>query len=111
MEQSLITLLESFGYPVRRQGSISGRYPATFLTIWCDGSPDHAYYDNRPFGTAWQYSIYIYSSVPDVLFSLTEAVRQKLMDAGWTVPSKGSDAPSDEPSHAGKSITAYYLEI
>ena len=48
MEDALITILESFKYPVYRQGSMSNdaEYPETFITFWNNTSDNHAYYDN-----------------------------------------------------------------
>ena len=48
MEDTLITLLESLGYPAYRQGSITENkpYPDHFFTFWNNDSPDHAHYDN-----------------------------------------------------------------
>ena len=48
MEDNLIEILSSFGYPVYRQGSMSDDavYPPTFITFWNFDSPDHSYYDD-----------------------------------------------------------------
>ena len=61
MEDNLIEILESFGYPVYRQGSLSDdeTYPGTFFTFWNNDSPDHAHYDNFEYGTVWDFSIYV----------------------------------------------------
>ena len=103
MEDALVEILESFGYPVFRQGSMEDgkRYPATFITYRRVGSPDHAYYDNADFGTGWDYSVYVYSSDTNTCFTLTTNIRSALKAAKWIVPSKGSDVTSDEPSHIG----------
>ena len=51
MEDTLIQLLESFGYPVIRQGSLPAdqAYPDTFFTFWNSTEDGQSFYDN---GTA-----------------------------------------------------------
>lgn len=113
MEDSLLTILDSFGYPVFQQGSMSDKsaYPETMVTFWCNGSPDHAYYDNAEYGTAWSYNVYVYSCKADVVYSLIANIRAALKAAGWIVPSKGFDADSDEETHIGKGIECFYLDV
>lgn len=112
MEDALITILESFNYPVFRQGSLSDEdpYPDTFITFWNNQSPDHSYYDNSDYGTAWNFGVYTYSSNATLCYSLTNDIRTALKEAGWVVPSKGYDVTSDEPTHIGRGLDCYYLE-
>ena len=112
MEDELLTILESFKYPVFRQGSMDddAPYPETFVTYRRIGSPDHAYYDNGVFGTNWDYSVYIYSSVVNNCYSLTESIRTALKNASWIVPSKGYDIQSDEDTHIGLGLDCYFLQ-
>lgn len=113
MEDNLITILESFGYPVYRQGSMSDdeQYPETFFTFWNNDSPDHAHYDNSDYGTAWDFSIYVYSSDPIMTYSLLLDARNALKAAGWITPSKGFDVASDEATHTGRGLEVFYLEV
>lgn len=112
MEDNLIAILESFKYPVYRQGSMSAdaAYPATFFTFWNNGSPNHAHYDNDEYGTEWDYNIFVYSSDPEVVYSLLEQARQALKDAGWITTSHGFDAASDEATHTGRGLEILYLQ-
>lgn len=110
MEDELIAILESLGYTVRRQGSMTEEYPDSFFTFWNTDSPDHAHYDNRRYGTAWAYSIFAYSTDPDLAYAMLDEARELMEARGWTVPGRGSDAASDEPTHTGRTLTAYYLE-
>lgn len=112
MEDSLIEILESFGYPVYRQGSMSDDavYPETFLTYWNNGSPNHSHYDNDEYGTAWDYNIYVYSSDPELVYSVLMQARKALKEAGWVTPSKGFDVASDEASHTGRGLEIFYLD-
>ena len=113
MEDALITILESLGYPVFRQGSLSvdDVYPDTFFTFWNTGSPDHAYYDNEDYGTEWSFGVYIYSTNPETAYSGLADARSALKSAGWTVPSKGFDVVSDEITHIGRGLNVTYKEF
>ena len=113
MEDKLIEILSQFNYPVYRQGSMSDDdvYPETFITFWNVESPEHAYYDNKDYGTSWTFNVYVYSSEPDVAYSLIIDIRNALKSAEWLVPSKGFDTPSDHETHIGRGLEIYYLEI
>jgi hypothetical protein len=113
MEDALITILESFKYPVYRQGSMSNdtAYPATFITFWNNDSPDHAHYDNTEYGTNWDYNVYVYSSDPSLTYSLLSDIRTALKAAGWIVTSNGFDVASDEATHTGRAIECIYMEF
>jgi hypothetical protein len=110
MEDALVTILESFNYPVDRQGSMSA-YPETFITFWNNDSPDHAHYDNAEYGTNWDFNVYVYSTDPSMTYSLLSDIRTALKNAGWIVPSKGFDVASDEASHTGRGIQCLYMEF
>lgn len=112
MEDELIAILETFKYPVYRQGSMSDdtAYPDTFFTFWNNASPDHASYDNDGYGTAWDYNIYVYSNDPELVYSVLMQARTALKNAGWVVPSKGYDVASDEATHTGRGLEIFYLD-
>lgn len=112
MEDNLIAILSTEGVPVYRQGTLSrdAVYPETLITFWNNASPDHAHYDNNDFGTAWDYSVFVYSSDPDKIYSTMESIRQKLKAAGWIVPSKGYDVASDEATHTGRALEIFFLD-
>lgn len=112
MVDNLISALTTLGYPVFRQGSLTENepYPDTFITFWNNESPDHAYYDNTDFGTAWAFSVYVYSNDPALTYSVLDQIRQILKNDNWIVPGKGYDATSDEPTHTGRGIEIFYLE-
>lgn len=112
MEDVLIAILETYGVPVYRQGSMSNneKYPETFITFWNNNAPDHTHYDNDAFGTAWEYTVNVYSSDPAVPYSMLDTIRTALKTAGWSVDGRGYDTPSDEQTHTGRGITCSYLE-
>ena len=113
MEDALITILETFGVPVYRQGSMEAEatYPETFITFWGNDSPDHSHYDNGEYGTEWDFSVNVYSSDPSSTYSLLSGIRSALKENGWIPASKGFDVQSDEPTHTGRGIEVYYLQV
>ena len=113
MDEKLITILETFKYPVLRQGSMeeSEQYPPTFLTFWNTESADHAHYNNEDYGTVWEFDVNVYSTVPDTTYTLLSQVRKALKENGFIVPGKGHDVASDEVTHTGRGLTALFLEI
>lgn len=111
MEDNLIELLESLGYPVYRQGSLTkNAYPDSFFTFWNVDSPDHSHYDNENYGTEWNFSVYFYSENPALTYSVLADARILLKQNGWIVPSQGFDVRSDKASHTGRGLTVFYLE-
>lgn len=113
MEDNLIKVLASFGYPVYRQGSMSNDeiYPETFFTFWNNDSLDHSHYDNAEYGTEWDFDVNIYSSNPELTYSVLANARVALKAAGWIIPSKGHDVASDEATHIGRGLNAIYLQV
>ena len=80
MEDNLIQLLEEYGYPVIRQGSLAQdeEYPENFFTFWNNDSADHSHYDNGEHGTEWNFDVNFYSSDPEKTYSILEDARKKL---------------------------------
>lgn len=113
MEDNLIMILEEFGYPVYRQGSLTEdtKYPATFITFWNSDSADHAHYDNDEYGTVWNFDVYVYSNNPALTYSLLDNIKTQLKRNKWIVSGRGYDVTSDEPTHTGRGLNVNYLEI
>lgn len=113
MEDNLIEILSSFGFPVFRQGSLTEDepYPANFFTFWNNDSPDHAYYDNKEYGTAWDFDVNFYSNNPENTYSVLSQARTKLKDSGWIISGRGYDLASDEPTHTGRGFNAINLSF
>ena len=111
MKEDLITLLEATGYPAYQQGSIGEdeEYPESFFTIWNFDTPE-THYDNNPVNALWGFWISFYSSDPALVESVPAGIVSTLRAAGWIVEGKGEDALSDEKTHTGRRITAYYRE-
>lgn len=113
MEDNLIEVLTTLGYPVYRQGSMSDEeaYPETFITFWNYDSPDHNHYDNDDYGTEWSFNIYVYSSDPELTYSVLLDARSALKADGWICQGKGFDVQSDEETHTGRGLNVIYMEF
>lgn len=113
MEDKLIEILSTFGYPVFRQGSLAEdeKYPDNFFTFWNNDSPDHAHYNNSEYGTEWDFDVNFYSIDPETTYSVLANARVKLKQEKWIVPSKGYDVATDEPTHTGRGMRIFYLQV
>ena len=113
MEDKLIGILETFGYPVVRQGSLGPdeEYPDSFFTFWNNDSPDHAHYDNAEYGTEWDFDVNFYSIDPEKTYQVLADARIKLKQNKWIIPGKGYDVASDEVTHTGRGMRVFYLEF
>lgn len=108
MEDRLIELLETFGYPVFRQGSLSEDepYPDTFFTFWCNDEYEAAAYDNETKRVTYDFDVNVYSTDPTTVYSLTSSARALLKKNGFVTPSRGYDVGSDEETHTGRGMNA-----
>lgn len=113
MRDEITTLLESFGYPVRLQGSFapSEAYPDNFFTVWNNTSTDWSHYDNAPTGTVWDFTVYFYSNDPSNVITKTGAAIALLRQNGWIISGKGYDAAADDPNFTGRAFEAIFAEI
>lgn len=112
VKTNLITILESFEYPVFLQGSLAKDepYPTSFFTIWNDETLDGNHYDNDAISIVWDFTIYFYSVDPALVNTVLVQAKTLLKQNGWIVGGKGYDVPSDEPSHTGRAIDALFVE-
>lgn len=111
MEDELIELLESFGYPVIRQGSLApdSSYPNTFFTFWNNDETGESFYDNETASVDYSYDINVYSNDPDLTYSLLSQARILLKQNRWIIATRGYDVPSDEITHTGRGMEVIYL--
>ena len=112
MEDLLISMLETLGYPVRLQGSLlpDESYPDHFFTFWNDSADGTSYYSNTEGAIVWAYSINFYSNDPLLTNSTLLEAKKLLKNAGFIVTGAGYDLPSDEPTHTGRGIEALYRQ-
>ena len=112
MKDELITLLESFGYPVRLQGSLAEneQYPDSFFTFWNSDTTDGSHYDNDPINYVWDFDVNFYSINPTLVNTVLLEARTLLKANGWIISGKGYDVATDEPTHTGRGINVIYIE-
>lgn len=110
MEDKLIGLLQNFGYPVRRQGSMTQdeKYPDTFFTFWNNDEDEDKSYDNETISVLYDYNVYVYSSDPDKAFGLLREARTLLKNNKFIIATRGFDVASDEPTHIGRGMNILY---
>lgn len=106
MEDELIKLLESFGYPVRRQGSLADDedYPETFFTFWNNDEYEKRAYDNETKFVEYDFDVNVYSIDSELAYDLLNQARQLLKSNGFVTPSRGYDVTSDEKTHTGRGM-------
>lgn len=111
MEDNLISILETFGFPVFRQGSLnpSDSYPDTFFTFWNNSENGHSFYDNDVVLIDWDFDVNIYSDDPGLAYTLQKQTRKKLKNNNWIILQYGSDVPSDEITHIGRGMRVAYI--
>lgn len=111
MEDKLIELLESFGYPVIRQGSLleDEPYPPTFFTFWNNDDYEHSAYDNQTLNAESNFDVNVYSDDVQTTYDLLRRARRLLKENGFSAPSRGHDVASDENTHTGRGMNVTIL--
>ena len=112
MEDNLIELLETFGFPVIRQGSMSNNetYPPTFFTFWNNGEYEQKSYDNNTIAVIHDFDVNVYSDDPETVYNLLKQARTLLKNNGYQTPNRGHDLASDVDTHTGRGINVTYLQ-
>lgn len=112
MKKLLIETIQSLGYPIFLQGSLSKEeaYPDTFFTFWNNDSIDVEFYDNEAFSTVWDFDLNVYSNKPSLVNTLLLEAKKLLKQKGFIVNGKGYDVGSDEPTHTGRGINVLKIE-
>lgn len=112
MEDNLIELLETFGYPVIRQGSLAedAPYPPTFFTFWNNTTYEHRAYDNATEFVIYDFDVNVYADDPATVYDLLKQARTLLKSNGYQIPDRGHDLASDVDTHTGRGINVTYLK-
>lgn len=112
MEDNLIKLLESFGYPVIRQGSLAENepYPQTFFTFWNNGEYEQKAYDNTTIAVVVDFDVNVYADDPAKVYELLQQARTLLKNNGYQTPDRGHDLASDVDTHTGLGMNVTYLQ-
>lgn len=112
MEDTLRNLLETFGFPVIRQGSLApeASYPETFFTFWNNSETEQSAYSDQTLAVVYDYDINVYSRSPETVYNLLREARQLLKQNGWQTPDRGHDLASDEITHIGRGMEVTFLQ-
>lgn len=112
MEDLLIEILESFGFPVKLQGSLlpNEQYPDHFFTFWNNNSYGESYYDNDEKSTTYDYDVNFYSINPEWVYSKLRDAKVALKSVGFIISGDGYSVMSDEPTHDGRGMNVLYLK-
>lgn len=113
MEDKLINLLDAFGYPVIRQGSLNDddKYPDTFITFWNNSEFENSAYDNNTHSVVYDFDVNVYSNTPATAYNLLAEIRKVLKLNGFSAPTRGYDVASDENTHIGRGMNVTILTI
>lgn len=115
MEDKLIELLETFGFPVFRQGTLADDepYPDDFFTFWENDSYDGSHYNNENISTIWNYDVNFYSSNPENVYSKLKEAIKLLKKNSFIISGKGHDVATDpdNTTHTGRGTQILYLEM
>lgn len=111
MEDLLIELLSTFGYPVRLQGSLAENedYPDHFFTFWNRSSDSQAFYDNDEHSIVYLYFVGFYSTDPERVYSVLREAKTLLKANGFIISGDGYSVASDELTHDGRGMDVSYL--
>ena len=98
MEDLLIEILEEFGCPVIRQGSMDPEeeYPEHFFTFWNNESTDRSHYDNQCVSKVYDFDVNVYSVDPEKTYTI--------------ISGDGYDVASDEKTHTGRGVNALFMK-
>ena len=112
MEDLLIEVLSSFGYPVRLQGSLAEdeEYPNNFFTFWNNNSNSQSFYDNDESTIVYDYDVNFYSNDPEAVYTKLREAKKLLKQNGFIVSGDGHSVSSDEPTHDGRGMNVLYLQ-
>lgn len=102
MKQILLNVLNTFGYPVFLQGSLGENdpFPPAFFTFYINDSADISF-DNKDDYCTYQMQVIFYANDPILVESIAEQSRTALKAAGFIPNGRGTDIPSEEPTHTG----------
>lgn len=110
-EDLLIETLETFGFPVRLQGSLSQdeKYPDNFFTFWNNDSSGESFYDNKENSTLFDYDVNFYSTDPEKVYRILREAKEKLLAKDFIISGDGYSVASDELTHTGRGMNILFL--
>lgn len=113
MEDFLIEILSTFGFPVRRQGSLleDEPYPDNFFTFWGNFADTQSAYDNQENSIIYSYDVNFYSTDVEKVYGVLREAKKKLKENGFEAWGDGYDVMSDETTHYGRGFSVSYLKV
>ena len=107
-EDKLIEVLESFDYPVCLQGSLADdeEYPETFFTFWNNETTPETFYDNDSHSETAVFDVNVYSTDPQIVYSLLRDAIEALKKEGFEFTDSGHSVASDVNTHTGRGCNA-----
>lgn len=113
MEDFLIEILSTFGFPVRRQGSLLEEepYPDSFFTFWSNSADAQSTYDNQENSILYSYDVNFYSTDVEKVYEVLREAKKKLKENGFEAWGDGYDVMSDETTHYGRGFNVSYLKV
>lgn len=111
-KENLITILETFGYPVILQGSMQPDedYPDDFITFQTFDSDTPLSFDNDDAVTTWTFNVNYFSNNPANVAENPPLIRTALKTAGFIPHGRGYDLISDDPNFTGWAMEFDFLE-
>nr|DAV84567.1 MAG TPA: hypothetical protein [Caudoviricetes sp.] len=111
-EDLLIEILEEFGCPVIRQGSMDPEeeYPEHFFTFWNNESTDRSHYDNQCISKVYDFDVNVYSVDPEKTYTMLQDAIDHLKEHGFIISGDGYDVASDEKTHTGRGVNALFMK-
>ena len=112
IKDELLTVLNTFNYPVFLQGTIepAAEIPDDFITFQITGSDTAAAFDDDDALTAWNINVNYYSRNPANVSTVPEQIRVALKAAGFIPQNRGFDLYSDDPAFTAWAMDFYKLE-
>lgn len=98
--------------PYFRQGSLASikDYPGSFFTFWNMASNEESFFDNEAHKVVWMYNICYYTNKPETLYSTMDEFISQAREFGFNIFGRGTDIPSDTPTHPGRMIQIAYVQ-
>ena len=110
MEDKLIEILESVGYPVYLQGTLAeSDYPDSFFTYWEDNSNGN-FYSNKEISTIYEYSVNFYSTDQQKVYTAVKEAMKKLRQNKFALSGDGYSVPSGVDSHDGRGFDVMIIK-
>lgn len=109
MNEELIKILESLGYPTYMQGSLGEDEPESFFTFWNFSADDSSHYDNDAKEYEIGYWVYFYSTNPLLPDEMLLKARKVLKENDFVVTGPGRSVMAHRQEFTGKVIEVYKI--